>query len=97
MWGGPVILRQRNESDCSDTSDCFRAGTLSVVSSESCFMGSTVHEIRNAIRVVTGRFDRELEAAFTKEELQAICEVLEVDTSERGRLSSTRMRRLIRA
>jgi hypothetical protein len=58
-------------------------------------MSLTVHEVRNAIRAATGRFEREFEASFTKEELQAICEALEVDGS--GRPSTTRMRRLIRA
>jgi len=59
-------------------------------------MSPTVHEIRNAIRVATGRFEREVEASFTKEELQAICEALEVDLAEAERPSTTRMRRLIR-
>ncbi|MGN8215373.1 hypothetical protein [Halococcus sp. PRR34] len=58
-------------------------------------MSVTVHEVRNAIRAATGRFEREFEASFTKEELQAICVALEVDES--GRPSTTRMRRLIRA
>ena len=40
-------------------------------------MSPTVHEVRNAIRSATGRFEREFEASFTKEELQAICEALE--------------------
>ena len=60
-------------------------------------MTPTVHEVRNAIRLATGRFEREVEASFTKEELQAICEVLEVDVDGAGRPSTTRMRRLIRA
>lgn len=60
-------------------------------------MGPSVHDIRNAIRVATGRFEREFEASFTKEELQAICEALEVDVDETGRPSTTQMRRLIRA
>jgi hypothetical protein len=59
-------------------------------------MSPTVHEIRNAIRVATGRFEREFEASFTKEELQAICEALEVDAEGAGRPSTTRMRRRIR-
>jgi len=57
----------------------------------------TVHEVRNAIRVATGRFEREVQASFTKEELQAICGALEVDVDGERRLSTTRMRRLIRA
>ncbi|MFB6184842.1 MAG: hypothetical protein ABEI96_09835 [Haloarculaceae archaeon] len=60
-------------------------------------MSPTVHELRNAIRVATGRFEREVEASFTKEELQAICEVLDVDLDKAERPSTTRMRRLIRA
>ena len=59
-------------------------------------MSPTVHEVRNAIRAATGRFEREFEASFTKEELQAICEALEVDINDSRRLSTTRMRRLIR-
>jgi len=60
-------------------------------------MSPTVQEVRNAIRVATDRFEREVEASFTKEELQAICEGLEVDINGTGRPSKTRMRRLIRA
>ncbi|WP_049902802.1 hypothetical protein [Halococcus agarilyticus] len=60
-------------------------------------MSVTVHEMRNAIRAATGRFEREFEASFTKEELQAICDTLEVDVDESGQPSTTRMRRLIRA
>ena len=59
-------------------------------------MSPTVHEIRNAIRVTTGRFEREVDASFTKEELQAICETLGVDLDEAERTSTTQMRRLIR-
>ncbi|AQL43629.1 hypothetical protein BV210_13380 [Halorientalis sp. IM1011] len=60
-------------------------------------MSPTVHEIQNAIRVTTGRFEREVDASFTKEELQAICEALDVDVDETERPSTTRMRRRIRA
>ncbi|WP_256546784.1 hypothetical protein [Halobellus inordinatus] len=60
-------------------------------------MSPTVHEVRNAIRVSTGRFEREFGSSFTKEELQAICESLDVDVDGAGRPSTTRMRRLIRA
>ena len=60
-------------------------------------MSPTVHELRNAIRVATGRFEREVAASFTKEELQAICEVLGIDVNEAGHTSTARMRRLIRA
>jgi hypothetical protein len=64
---------------------------------EESVMSLTVHEIRNTIRAATGRFEREFEASFTKEELQAICEALGVEVSESGRPSTTRMRRLVRA
>jgi hypothetical protein len=60
-------------------------------------MSPTAHEVRNAIRVATGRFERESGASFTKEESPAICEALEVDVGEAGRPSTTRIRRLIRA
>jgi hypothetical protein len=60
-------------------------------------MSRTVHEIRNAIRAATGRFEREVEASFTKEELQAICAALEIDVEGSGRPSTARMRRRIRA
>ncbi|WP_318567567.1 hypothetical protein [Salinigranum marinum] len=60
-------------------------------------MSPTVHEVRNAIRSATGRFEREFEASFTKEELQAICEALTITVDEAGRPSTTRMRRQIRA
>ncbi|WP_436936532.1 hypothetical protein [Halovenus marina] len=60
-------------------------------------MSPTVHEVRSAIRVATGRFEREVDASFTKEELQAICEVLELDINGAERPSTLWMRRLIRA
>jgi hypothetical protein len=60
-------------------------------------MSVTVHEVRNAIRAATGRFEREFEASFTKEELQAICGALGVDVDESRQSSTTQMRRLIRA
>ncbi|WP_136601505.1 hypothetical protein [Salinigranum halophilum] len=60
-------------------------------------MSLTVHEVRNVIRAATGRFEREFEASFTKEELQAICEALGTSVDEAGRPSTTRMRRQIRA
>jgi len=60
-------------------------------------MSPTVHEVRNTIRVATGRFEREFDASFTKEELQAICETLECDIDAAEQPSTTQMRRLIRA
>jgi hypothetical protein len=70
---------------------------LREVTREERVMSPTVHETRNAIRAATGRFEREFEASFTKEELQAIYEALESDVDETERPSTTRMRRLIRA
>jgi hypothetical protein len=60
-------------------------------------MSPTVHEIRNAIRVTSGRFEREIDASFTKEELRAICGAIGVDDNEAGRSSTTQMRQSIRA
>lgn len=36
-------------------------------------MSPTVHELRNVIRVRADRFEREIAADFTKEDLAAIC------------------------
>lgn len=60
-------------------------------------MSLTVQELRNSIRVATGRFEREVKASFTKEELQAICEALGTNVDGAGRPSASEMRRLIRA
>ena len=60
-------------------------------------MSPTVQELQNAIRVATGRFEREVKASFTKEELQAICELLGTDVDDTERPSTSQMRRLIRA
>jgi len=57
-------------------------------------MSPTVHELRNAIRAATGRFEREVDASFTKEELRAICAALNAD--EAGGASTSQMRRLVR-
>ncbi|WP_306060718.1 hypothetical protein [Natronococcus wangiae] len=48
-------------------------------------MAQTVNELRNEIRVAIGRFEREGSAAFTKEDLAAICDAVgyEIDTSGR--------------
>jgi len=37
-------------------------------------MAKTVDELRNEIRVSIGRFERDISAAFTKEDLAAICD-----------------------
>jgi hypothetical protein len=39
-------------------------------------MSRTVDELRNEIRREVGRFEREISAAFTKEDLTAICEAV---------------------
>lgn len=48
-------------------------------------MAQTVDELRNEIRVAVGRFERERSAAFTKEDLAAVCDAVryEIDTSGR--------------
>lgn len=39
-------------------------------------MSQTVHELRNEIRASVGRFEREISAQFTKEELVAVATAL---------------------
>lgn len=48
-------------------------------------MAQSVDELRNTIRVAVGRFEREGSAAFTKEDLAAVCHAVgyEIDTSGR--------------
>ncbi|WP_049892917.1 hypothetical protein [Natronococcus jeotgali] len=48
-------------------------------------MAQTSDELRNAIRVAVGRFEREGSPAFTKEDLAAVCDAVgyEIDTSGR--------------
>jgi hypothetical protein len=48
-------------------------------------MAKTVDDLRDEIRVSTGRFEREISAAFTKEDLAAICEAVGCDI-DRGSL-----------
>jgi hypothetical protein len=64
---------------------------------ERRLVSRTVHEIRNAIRAATGRFEREVEASFTKEELRAIRAALGIDVDGTERPSTARTRRLVRA
>jgi len=45
-------------------------------------MSPTVHELRNVVRSRTGRFEREVSAQFTKEELAAIAEALGQDVGD---------------
>lgn len=49
-------------------------------------MTRTVGELRNAIRVAVGRFEREGSPAFTKEDLAAICEAVGYEIDTAGRL-----------
>ncbi len=49
-------------------------------------MAQTVDELRNEIRVAVGRFEREGSAAFTKEDLAAICDAVEYEIETSGRL-----------
>lgn len=56
---------------------------------------STVHELRNGIRRSVGRFEREVSAGFTKEELLAIAEAVGHDTGD-GRPSKGAMQAGIR-
>lgn len=46
-------------------------------------MSPTVHELRNRIRVSVGRFEREVNAQFTKEELAAIADAVGYDGGDR--------------
>lgn len=59
-------------------------------------MSPTVHELRNLIRERVGRFQREVDAQFTKEELAAIAEAVAVDLGD-GRPSKGSMRADIRS
>lgn len=58
-------------------------------------MSPTVHELRNRIRTSTGRFEREVDAQFTKEELAAIADAVGHDVGD-GRPSKGTMRAAIR-
>jgi hypothetical protein len=71
-------------------------GSLEGVGDRVAWVSPTVHELRNAIRAATGRFEREVDASFTKEELRAICETLGVDLAGSERPSTAEMRRLVR-
>lgn len=53
-------------------------------------MTITVHDIRNGIRGGVGRFKREATATFTKEELAAIADALDVSTRDRSTNETTR-------
>lgn len=58
-------------------------------------MSPTVHELRNEIRSSVGRFEREVDAQFTKEELAAVADAVGADVGE-GRPSKGAMRAAIR-
>lgn len=58
-------------------------------------MSPTVHELRNEIRSGVGRFEREVDAQFTKEELAAVAGALDADVGEE-RPSKGAMRAAIR-
>ena len=49
-------------------------------------MTRTVHELRNAIRLAVGRFERESATGFTKESLAAIGEAVGAAVDDAGRL-----------
>lgn len=51
-------------------------------------MAKTVDDLRNEIRLGVGRFEREISATFTKEDLAAICSAVGFDI-DRDRLPST--------
>jgi len=55
-------------------------------------MSPTVDELRNEIRAATGRFEREIAATFTKEDLAAICETVGYDIDTDSLPSKARMR-----
>lgn len=57
----------------------------------------TVLELQNAIRTAVGRFEREVNASFTKEELVAIANEVGYTVDEGTRPSTTAMRAGIRS
>ena len=59
-------------------------------------MSPTVQELRNEIRVATGRFEREFDAQFTKEELAAIANAVGHEVTEKPLPPKPAMRAAIR-
>jgi hypothetical protein len=59
-------------------------------------MSPTVHELRNRIRARVGRFEREVDARFTKEELAAIADEVGYDADAGPSPSTSQMRAGIR-
>lgn len=57
----------------------------------------TVHDLRNDIRVATGRFEREVSSGFTKEELAAIASDVGYSVDGGERPSKAQMRAGIRS
>jgi hypothetical protein len=55
-------------------------------------MAKTVDDLRNEIRVSAGRFEREISAAFTKEDLAALCETVGYDIDHDPLPSKPQMR-----
>ena len=55
-------------------------------------MAKTVDDLRNEIRVSTGRFEREISATFTKEDLAALCETVGYDIDHDSLPSKPQMR-----
>lgn len=55
-------------------------------------MSPTVHELRNAIRTAVGRFEREITADFTKEDLAAICAAVDYDIDQETVPPTSQMR-----
>lgn len=55
-------------------------------------MAPTVDDLRNEIRTATGRFEREVSAAFTKEDLAAICDAVGYDIETNALPSKAQMR-----
>ena len=59
-------------------------------------MSPTVHELRNGIRAEVGRFEREVDASFTKEELAAIANEVGYEVDGGSLPSKSQMRAGIR-
>lgn len=59
-------------------------------------MSPTVHNLRNRIRVTVGRFEREVDAQFTKEELAAIADEVGYTVEGGAPPAKSRMRAGIR-
>lgn len=59
-------------------------------------MSPTVHDLRNEIRLAVGRFEREVSAQFTKEELAAIANEVGTPVDAGARPSKAEMRAGVR-